>query len=100
MAVTITYDRRQSTNKHLGAALSRGKKAVSGEINFSGLSASTGGVTMTMIGFSTVDSCYIEQKSGYQVYYDDANTLIKIPQLADGVDIGSWTAVKFFAWGH
>ncbi|KKK48022.1 hypothetical protein LCGC14_3149290, partial [marine sediment metagenome] len=36
MAVTITYDRRQSTNKHLGAALSRGKKAVSGEINFSG----------------------------------------------------------------
>ncbi len=100
MGVTITYDRKQQTNKHLGAALSRGKKAISGQINFSGLSNAVAGVTMTMIGFSTVDACYIEQKSGYQVYYDDANTLVQIPQLAAGVTLASWTAVKFFAWGN
>ena len=99
MAVTITFDARQNTNKKLGAAMSRGKKAISGEINFSGLSASTGGVTMTIIGFATIDACWMEQKSGYQIYYDDANNLIKIPQLGDGVDLGAWTAVKFWAWG-
>ena len=100
MAVTITYDARQNTNKSLGAALSRGKKEISAEINFSGLSASTGGVTMTCVGFSTVDAVLFEQKSGYQIYYDDANTLIKIPQLADGVDLGSWTAVKCKIFGN
>jgi hypothetical protein len=100
MAVTITYDARQNTNKNLGAAMSRGKKSISMEINFSGLSASTGGVTMTCVGFSTIDQVTFEQKSGYQIYYDDANTLIKIPQLADGVDLGSWTAVKAWAWGN
>ena len=99
MAVTLTFDAKQQTNKMLGAAMSRGKKAVAGTINFSGLSASTGGVTMTIAGFSTIDACWLEQKSGYQIYYDDANTLIKIPTLADGVDLGSWTAVKFWAWG-
>ena len=100
MAVTITFDARQNTNKKLGAAMSRGKKAISGEINFSGLSASTGGVTMTIGGFGTIDACWMEQKSGYQIYYDAANTLIMIPQLADGVDLGSWTALKFWAWGN
>ena len=99
MAVTITYDARQNTNKRLGAAMSRGKKAISGEINFSGLSASTGGVTMTIIGFATVDACWMEQKSGYQVYYDAANTVIRTPQIVDGADLGSWTALKFWAWG-
>ena len=102
MAVTITYDARQNTNKQLGAAMSRGKKAISMEINFSGLSASPSqsGVTMTCVGFSTIDGIMFEQKSGYQIYYDDANTLIKIPQLADGVDLSSWTALKAWAWGN
>ena len=99
MAVTITFDKRQQTNKMLGAALSRGKKAFSGEINFSGLSAASDGVTMTIAGMSTVDACLLEQKSGYQIYYDDANTVIRIPQVVDGFDLGSWTAVKFWAWG-
>ena len=99
MAVTITYDATQNTNKRLGAAMSRGKKAISGTINFSGLSNAISGVTMTMIGFSTVDMAHLEQKSGYQIYFDDANTVIKIPELASGVDIGSWTAVKFWGWG-
>ena len=100
MAVTITFDSRQLSNKTLTAAQSNRKKAVSGEINFSGLSASTGGVTMTIAGLTTVGQCWIEQKSGYQVYYDDASNLIHIRQLADGVDLGSWTAVKFWAWGN
>jgi len=100
MAVTITFDGRQQTNKMLGAALSRGKKAVAGQINFSGLSNAVDGVTMTIVGLSTVDACWMEQKSGYQIYFDDANTLIKIPQLATGVSLGSWTAVKFWAWGN
>jgi len=100
MAVTITYDARQNTNKSLGAAMSRGKKAVAGTINFSGLSASSGGVTMTIVGLSTVDACWMEQKSGYQVYFDDASNLIRIPQVVDGFDLGSWTALKFWAWGN
>ncbi len=100
MGVTVTYDPRQNTSKFIGAAMSRGKKAISGKINFSGLSNAVAGVTMTMFGFGTVDMCYIEQKSGYQVYYDDANTLIQIPQLATGVNLGAWTKVKFFAWGN
>ena len=99
MAVAVTFDARQQTNKNLGAAMSRGKKAVSGTVNFSGLSASTGGVTMTIVGFATVDVCFFEQTSGYQMYYDADNTLIMIPELADGVDLGSWTAVRFWAWG-
>jgi len=99
MAVTVTYDPTQNTNKRLGAAMSRGKKAISGTINFSGLSNAISGVTMTMVGFGTVDIAYIEQKSGYQIYFDDANTLIKIPQLATGISLGSWTAVKFWGWG-
>ena len=100
MAVTITYDKRQQTNKALGAAVSRGIRACSGDFNCSGLSASSGGVTMTIAGFTTIDACWVEQKSGYQIYYDPANTLLKMPQIVDGFDIGSWTAVKFWAWGH
>lgn len=100
MAVTITYDERQQTNKMLGAAVSRGIRAVAGTFNCSGLSASTGGVTMTITGFTTIDACWVEQKSGYQIYFDATNTLLKMPQIADGADLGSWTAVKFWAWGH
>ena len=100
MAVTITFDSRQLSNKTLTAAQANGKKGVAGTINFSGLSASIGGVTMTIAGLTTVGACWMEQKSGYQVYYEAASNLIHIPQLVDGFDLGSWTAVKFWAWGN
>lgn len=99
MAVTVTYDKRQQTNKSIGAAMSRGKKAVSFDINFSGLSVVATGITMTVAGMTTVDVCLIDQKSGYQVYYEASSTVIKVPQLVSGTSLGSWTTVNAWAWG-
>jgi len=100
MAVTITYDGRQNTNKKLGAAMSRGLKAIAAQINFSGLSnAISSGIVCSFVGFGSIDSVMIEPQSGYQIYYDSDDGVIRIPQLATGVSLGSWTAVKCWVWG-
>ena len=100
MAVSVTYDVRQQTNKSLGAALSRGKKAVAAVLNFSGQSnVIASGVVCSFVGFNTIDAVFIGGASGYRAYYDTSQGSIIFPELASGVSLGSLTSVKCFIWG-
>jgi hypothetical protein len=101
MAITVTYDARQQTNKSLGAALSRGKKAAAAVLNFSGQSnVIASGVVCSFVGFSTIDAVFIGETSGYSCYYDTSLGSIRFPQLASGVSLGDLTSVKCFIWGN
>jgi len=101
MAVSVTYDTRQQTNKSLGAALSRGKKAVAAVLNFSGQSnVIASGIAVSFVGFSTIDAVFIGETSGYRAYYDTSQGSIIFPELASGVNVGALTSVKCFIWGH
>jgi len=100
MAVSVTYDGRQSTNKSIGAALSRGKKAVACSLNFSGQSnVISSGVVCSFVGFSTIQAVFIGETSGYACYYDTSLGSIRFPELASGVSLGNLTSVKCFIWG-
>jgi len=100
MAVTVTYDATQNTNKHLGAAMSRGKKAIAAELNFSGQSnVISSGVAVSFVGFSTIDAVVLTETSGYRAYYDVSQGSIIFPELATGVSLGDLTAVKAWVWG-
>ena len=101
MAVTITYDARQNTNKSLGAAMSRGKKATAAVLNFSGQSnVITSGIACSFVGFSSIQAVFIGETSGYRAYYDTSQGSIIFPELATGVSLGDLTSVKAFVWGN
>ena len=101
MAVTVTYDAKQGTNRKLGAALARGKRSQAYRINFSGLSYSGSGVTIGFAGMVTLDMVMFEQKSGYQVYYfhDGTQSKIGIVGLASDFALSSWTELRGWVWG-
>ena len=100
MAISVTYDARQFTNKSLGAALSRGKKAVAAVLNCSGQSNVIAGVGVSFVGFTTIDAVFIGETSGYACYYDTSAGKMIFPELASGVSLGNLTSVKCFIWGH
>jgi hypothetical protein len=100
MAVSVTYDARQFTNKKLGAAMSRGKKACAAVLNFSGQSnVIASGIAASFVGFSTIDAVFIGETSGYQAFYDTSQGSIRFPELASGVNLGGLTSVKCWIWG-
>lgn len=118
MAVTITWDAGFNTNKSLNSAVARGKKMVTGKMNFSGLTYIDGGVTVSMAGFSTVDACWIEPQNGLFFNFDYTNQLVEVriagsatntatiaalentlQEIASGTSLGSYTAVRFWAMG-
>jgi len=99
MAITITYDAKQGTNKRIGAALARGKKFISGALNFSGQTYATGGITCSFVGFTTLDSVWLQNQDGQVLRYIDSTGKVAVDGLASGVNVGSWTAVKFLAVG-
>lgn len=118
MAVTVTYDAGLNTNKKMTSWTARGKKMAVGQLNFSGLTYIDGGVTTSFEGFSTLDAVFIENQGGYVFAYDYSNGLIEVrepgtatatstigsrenalQELASGTDVGSYTAVRFFAVG-
>lgn len=101
MAVSITYDARQNTNKRLGAAMSRGKKAVAAVLNFSGQSNVIGsGIACSFVGFGSIQAVFVGETSGYMAYYDTSQGSIIFPQLATGVSLGDLTSVKCWIWGN
>jgi hypothetical protein len=70
-----------NTNKSFLSAGARGKKIATGGLNFSNKTYITGGVTVNLAGFSTVDICYVSSKSGYVLEYDYSSVaLVKVMQ--------------------
>lgn len=92
MAITVTYDARQGTNKKMGAGMARGKKRIAAELNFSGQTYATGGITCNLVGFSSFDSVWIEPKEGWNLWYTSG--VVVIDGMASDTNVGSWTAVK------
>jgi hypothetical protein len=77
--IGVSYDAGLNTNKSLLSSLARGKKQVTGTLNFSNKTYITGGVTTNLVGLSTVDICYISSKEGMVFEYDYSSTaLVKV----------------------
>jgi hypothetical protein len=77
--IGVSYDAGLNTNKTLNSAAARGKKHITGTLNFSNKTYITGGVTTNLAGLSTVDMCLISSKSGMVFEYDYSSTaLVKV----------------------
>ena len=99
MAATVTYDAKQGTNKKMGAGMARGKKRIAAELNFSGQTYATGGITASFVGYSTLDSVVIEPYEGWNLWYKNSTGKVIADGMASDTNLGSWTAVKALTSG-
>jgi hypothetical protein len=116
--IGVSYDAGLNTNKSLLSSLARGKKQVTGTLNFSNKTYITGGVTTPLAGLSTVDVCFISGKSGMVFEYDYSSTaLVKVllpgrasntlttvadaalQEFPNGANMSLLGTVRFFATG-
>lgn len=74
--VGISYDAGLNTNKKLSSALARGRKHVTGTLNFSAKLYIGGGVTTPVTGLSSVYAMFIQPKSGITFEYDYSSTAL------------------------
>jgi len=115
-ALTITWDSTQG-NKSMAAAQARGFGIQAGTIAL-GSTYATGGLSVNMSRFASVQFVSIPPASGLVFEYDYTNEKVRcfeagttsatntvlaanstLQEVASDIIVDSWVAVRFLAWG-